>query len=119
METQNESTRRISVALETSDLFPQISFNTLSNDPGCWPDFISNAQRCDIIKRGSQQVNINFSLNVAKRKFLNFYYKCVMNYGKIVPWAWLIYSQETDKTFRFCCKLFSNSKSLFCTGSNT
>ena len=42
-----------------------------------------------------------------------------MNNGEIVPRSWLIYSQETDKSFCFCCKLFSNSKSLFCTGSNT
>ena len=42
-----------------------------------------------------------------------------MNHGEIVPRAWLIYSQETDKAFCFCCKLFSNSKSPFCTGGNT
>ena len=42
-----------------------------------------------------------------------------MNNGEIVPRSWLIYSQETDKAFYFCCKLFSNSKSPFCTGSNT
>ena len=41
-----------------------------------------------------------------------------MNNGEIVPRSWLIYSQETDKAFCFCCKLFSNSKSPFCTGSN-
>ena len=52
METQNESTGRVGVASETSDSFPQPPFNPLSNDPGCWPDFISNAQRCDIVKRG-------------------------------------------------------------------
>ena len=42
-----------------------------------------------------------------------------MNNGEIVPRLWLIYLQETDKAFCFCCKLFSNSKSTFCTGSNT
>ena len=38
METQNESTRRIGVSSETSDVFPQPSFNPFSNDPTCWPD---------------------------------------------------------------------------------
>ena len=38
METQNESTRGVCVASETSDLFPQPSFNPFSNDPTCWPD---------------------------------------------------------------------------------
>ena len=42
-----------------------------------------------------------------------------MNNGEIVTRSSQIYSQETDKTFCFCCKLFSNSKSPFCTGSNT
>ena len=41
-----------------------------------------------------------------------------MNNGEIFPRSWLIYSQETDKTLCFCCKLFSNSKSLLRTGSN-
>ena len=72
METQNESTRRVSVASETSDLFPQPLFNPLLNDPACWPDFISNAQQCDIVKRGPQQVDINFPLNVARRRFQHF-----------------------------------------------
>ena len=111
METQNESTRRVGVASQTSDLFPQPSFNPLSNDPACWPDFISNAQRCDIVKRGPQQVDINFPLNAARRRFSTFHYRRVMNNGEIAPRPWLIYSQETDKAFCFCCKLFSNSKS--------
>ena len=38
---------------------------------------------------------------------------------EIVPRSWLIYSQETDEAFCFCCKLYSNFKSPFCTGSNT
>ena len=42
-----------------------------------------------------------------------------MNNGEIVPRSWLIYSQETEKALCFCGKLFCNSKSLFCTGSNT
>ena len=119
METQNESTRGVGVASETLDLFPQPSFNPFSNDPTCWPDFISNAQRCDIVKRGPQPVDINFPLNAARRRFSTFHYRRVMNNGEIVPRSWLIYSQETDKAFCFCCKLFSNSKKPFYTGSNT
>ena len=38
METQNESIRGVGVASETSDLFPQPSFNPFSNDPTYWPD---------------------------------------------------------------------------------
>ena len=37
METQSESTRCVGVASETSNLFPQPSFNPFSNDPTCWP----------------------------------------------------------------------------------
>ena len=42
-----------------------------------------------------------------------------MSNGEIVPRSWLIYLQETNKAFCFCCKLFSNSKSPFSTDSNT
>ena len=118
LETRNENTRRVGVALETSDLFPQLSFNPLSNDRACWPDFISNAQRCDIVKRGPQQVDINFPLNAARRRFPSFHYRRVMSNGEIVPRSSLIYSLETNKAFCFCCTLFNNSKSPFCTGSN-
>ena len=112
METQNENTRRVGVASETSDLFLQPSFISFSNDPACWPDFISNAQRCGIVKRGPQQVDINFPLNAARRSFLTFHYKRVVSNGEIVPRSWPIYLQETGKAFCFCCKLFSNSKSM-------
>ena len=38
MEMQNEITRGVGVASETSNLVPQPSFNPSSNDPTCWPD---------------------------------------------------------------------------------
>ena len=50
---------------------------------------------------------------------VTLHYRCVINNGEIVSRSWLIYLQKTDKAIRFCCKLFSNSKSPFCTGSNT
>ena len=88
-----------------------------------WPNllarFISNAQRCVIVKKGPQEVDTNFPLNAARRRFSTFHYRRVMNNGEIVPRSWLIYSQETDKAFCFFCKLFSNSKSTICTSSNT
>ena len=116
VEINNESTV---VATETSDFTPQPPFNPLSNDPAYWPEYISDAQRCDIVKRGPQQLDIAFPVNAARRRFSTFHYKRVMNNGEIVPRSWLIYSREVDKVFCFCCKLFSTSKSPFCTGSNT
>ena len=54
-----------------------------------------------IVKRGPQQVDINFPLNAARRRFPSFHYRRVINNGEIVPRSSLIYSQETDKAVFF------------------
>ena len=50
---------------ETSISFLQPSFIPFSNDPVFWPATISDAQRCDIIKRGPEQINVTFPYNSA------------------------------------------------------
>ena len=109
METQNESTRDVGVASETSNLFPQPSFNPCSNDPTCWPDLYQMHSDVTSSKEGLNKLTHIFPLNAARRRFSTFHYRRVMNNGEIVPRSWLIYSQETDKALRFCCKLFNNS----------
>ena len=116
VETDNEST---GVVTEISNFTMQPPFNPLSNDPANWPECISDAQQCEIVKRGPQQLDIAFPVNAARRRFSTFHYKRVMNNGEIVPRSRLIYSREVNKVFCFCCKLFSTSRSPFCTGSNT
>lgn len=86
---------------ESSDLLPQPSFISLSNDPAKWPNSISDAQRCDIVKRGPNQVKIDFPYNAARRRFSTFHYQRVMNNGEAVPRSWLVYSLETDRVFLF------------------
>ena len=104
---------------ETSISLPQPSFIPLSNDPVFWPATISDAQRCDIIKRGSEQINIAFPYNSAKRRFSSVHYECTMINGKTIHRSWLLYSQQSDQIFCFCCKLFGNTASPFCSGMNT
>ena len=66
---------------ETSISLPQPSFTPLSNDPIFWPATISDAQLCDMIKRGSEQINIAFPYNLAKRRFSSVYYERIMING--------------------------------------
>ena len=39
--------------------------------------------------------------------------------GETIHWSWLLYSQQSDQIFCFCCKLFGNTASPFCSGMNT
>lgn len=99
---------------------PEPSFNSLSNDPVLWPAFVSDTQRCDIVKRGPCQVNCDFPYNITtKRRFSAIYYKRTLRNGETVPRSWLIYSQGSDKVFCFCCKLFGNISSPFSIGLST
>ena len=104
---------------ETSISLPQPSFIPLSNDPVFWPATISDAQRCDIIKRGPEQINIAFPYNSAKRRFSSVHYERTMINGETIHRSWLLYSQQSDQIFCFCCKLFGNTASPFCSGMNT
>ena len=51
------------------------SFEPLSNDPGEWPDYVSDKQLCDIVERGpSTNEKWVFPMNEAKRRFTQFHY---------------------------------------------
>ena len=46
-------------------------FTPIPDDPCKWPESISNAQRCDIVKRGPHQLIMNFPYNntTPRRRF--------------------------------------------------
>ena len=86
---------------ETSISFPQPSFIPRSNDPVFWPAAICYAQRCDIIKKDPEQINITFPYNSAKRRFSSVHYERTMIYGETIHRSWLLYSQQSDQIFCF------------------
>ncbi|XP_065663687.1 zinc finger MYM-type protein 1-like [Hydra vulgaris] len=91
----------------------------LSDDPSDWPDNVSNAQKCDVVKRGLKKIEIDFPKNSKRRRFSMSYYNRKMKNGEIFERSWLIYSLNSDKVFCFCCKLFGITSSLFRKGINT
>ena len=104
---------------ETSISLPQPSFISLSNDPVFWPATISDAQRCDIFKRGPEQINITFPYNSAKRRFSSVHYERTIINAETIHRSWLLYSQQSDQILGFGCKVFVNTASPFCSGMNT
>ena len=96
-------------------------FTSIPDDPCKWPESISDAQRCDIVKRGPHQLIMNFPYNntTPRRRFSSNHYKRVLPNGESVSRSWLVYSGESDQVFCFCCKLFGKTLSPFCSGINT
>ena len=96
-------------------------FTPIPDDPCKWPESISDAQRCDIVKRGPHQLIMNFPYNntTPRRRFSSNHYKRVLPNGESVSRLWLVYSGESDQVFCFCCKLFGKTLSPFCSGINT
>ncbi|XP_047132475.1 uncharacterized protein LOC124811201 [Hydra vulgaris] len=107
-------------AIEKLYTLPLPPFSSVACDPASWSEQISDAQRCDLVKRGSQQVDIDFPYIIAaRRRFSTVHYKRVMNNGETVPRSWLVYSVKSDKIFCFCCKLFETNESPFRSGTST
>ena len=114
-------------------------FTPIPDDPCKWPESISDAQRCDIVKRGPHQLIMNFPYNntTPRRRFSSNHYKrfnlCLCVFwqrnkifslsvsvlGESASRSWLVYSGESDQVFCFCSKLFGKTLSPFCSGINT
>ena len=61
-------------------------FTPIPDDPCKWPESISDAQRCDIVKRGPHQLIMNFPYNntTPRRRFSSNHYKRVLPNGSAV-----------------------------------
>ncbi|XP_065645556.1 zinc finger MYM-type protein 1-like [Hydra vulgaris] len=125
-ETNNSDCHYLNTRVESDRLICEstsngttILHNFLSDDPSEWPDNVSDAQRCDIVKRGFKKIKIDFPYNLERRRFSLNYYNRKMKNGEIFERTWLIYSLNSNKVFCFCCKLFGISSSPFWQGMNT
>ncbi|XP_043469454.1 zinc finger MYM-type protein 1-like [Leptopilina heterotoma] len=83
----------------------------VSNDPGEWPDIISDKIRQILIERGPEQIsNIQFPKNNDGRRFSVQNYCRRMPNGEDILRSWLIYSVSKNKIFCFCCRLFGTTR---------
>lgn len=79
------------------------------NDPGTWPEKITDKFRMNLIKNGPIQIyNFNFPKDEEKgnRSFSVNYYKRKLPNSVEQVRRWLVYSKTTNKIFCFACKLF-------------
>lgn len=107
----------------TADLdpTPTPNENTLKNpvteclfeDPGQWPEHISDSNRQIIVSREPVQIkNYDFPLNSNGRRFTTNHYQRKLSNGERVSRNWLIYSILLDSIFCFCCRLFSGVRQI-------
>lgn len=84
--------------------------DTISNDPGNWPQIDDN-YRIILVRKGPVQVtNFDFPTDDKNRRFTsNCYYATLANQTKIKR-RWLIYSKRADSVFCFACKLFGKNE---------
>ena len=80
---------------------PESQFTPIPDDPCKWPESISDAQRCDIVKRGPHELIMNFPYNntTPRRRFSSNHYKRVFPNGESVSRSWLVYSGEFRSQF--------------------
>ena len=83
------------------------SFNSATHDPDRWLEKISDAKRCDQVKRGALQlvIDIPFSNGTPRRRFSSVRNKRVLANGECVIRSWPIYSVESNRMFCVCCSL--------------
>ena len=107
LSTVIDQSTSLSTVIDQSTAFTE--FNSLPDDPGTWPDVITDDQRCDLVKRGPVQVISSafpYDDDCPRRRFSTSYYNRIMRNGELVQRKWLIYSNQRNCVFCFACKLF-------------
>lgn len=80
------------------------------DDPGNWPEHITDRMRQILVRRGPVQVSKReFPVNSEGRRFTTSNYKRRLHNGEEVARSWLIYSVTKDAIFCFCCRLFGGT----------
>jgi len=80
------------------------------NDPGTWPNIISNKFIETLVEIGPVHTDNNYKFPVEEetgRKFNILYFNKIMENGEKIKRNWLVYSVKLNRVFCFPCKLFS------------
>ncbi|CAK6983230.1 zinc finger MYM-type protein 1-like [Scomber scombrus] len=84
-----------------------VSVVIIGDDPALWPNVFSDCQRCELVKRGPVQMELEFPQNAEGRRFTKANYFIVMKNGEKINRTWLVYSKVKDAVMCFCCRLFA------------
>ena len=78
-------------------------FTPIPDDPCKWPESISDAQRCDIVKRGPHQLIMNFPYNntTPRRRFSSNHYKRVLPNGESIVIIQLVCALHCHNEFNY------------------
>ena len=81
-------------------------------DPATWPTHLNpNDHDCIIAEGPFSPYLERYPKDGTKRSFSNvFYYRLAPN-GEKVKRRWLLYSQQNNSVYCFCCKIFSTARS--------
>lgn len=95
--------------VDVDNLLADDSGFELQDDPGKWPENITDRIRLYLVKNIPPQVrDINFPINAQGRKFNPLHYDRVLPNGERVNRSWLLYSECKNKVYCCSCYLFSN-----------
>ncbi|XP_051969555.1 zinc finger MYM-type protein 5-like [Xyrauchen texanus] len=82
-------------------------------DPADWPSHITDTVRVDMVISGPIQVNQDFVF--PKRQNRGFHHRYMFRplvNGEKIRHSWLMYSENKDAVYCFCCKLFTKFAKL-------
>ena len=118
-DAQTESMQDISV-METTATTAVSDAETVStdwSDISCWPQKLTDGERSHLVEMGPIRVtDVQFPTNDTGRHFSPYYYNRKLANGETVPRGWMVYSQQCDAVFCFCCRLFGSGSNNFVTG---
>ncbi|XP_058778632.1 uncharacterized protein LOC131652705 [Vicia villosa] len=89
------------------------SVDTTKNicDPSQWTNISTNLRDFLVEKGPLKVIDIDFPKDESSRHFSSSFYIKKLSNGEKRERRWLIYSQDLDKVFCFCCKLFNTLSS--------
>jgi hypothetical protein len=79
----------------------------IQNDPGLWPQPMSDVYRTEIVRKGPFRIKVDFfPVDESGRRFSEYHYSKILSNGEKQNRRWMIYSKSKDSVYCFACRLF-------------